>query len=103
MKNVFILLLEVFGRSDTEALLARFFSNVGIEIEIRLKTYVKNTVPIGPTRSPKKSTPVETQVVNAINDIKRSRAGTGLSEAREAGMSPHPTGGKSALARWRVL
>ena len=30
------------------------------------------------------------------------RAGTGLSEAREAGMSPHPTGGKSALARWRV-
>jgi len=31
-------LLEVFGRSDTKALLARFFSKVGIEFEIRMKT-----------------------------------------------------------------
>jgi hypothetical protein len=36
VKMVYIFLFEVLGRSDTEALLARFFSKVGIEIEIRM-------------------------------------------------------------------
>ena len=48
MKKCFILLLEVFGRSDE-----------------KYRANRSNTIT-------KKSTPVETHVVNAIDDIKRS-------------------------------
>jgi hypothetical protein len=49
-----MLLLEVFGRSDTEALLARFFSKVCIETESKMKLLLENTVPSGPTSQERK-------------------------------------------------
>ena len=64
---VYIFLFEVLGRSDTEALLARFFSKVGIEIEIRMKTQVKNTVPIGPAQPPEKNTSRHTNAMIAVS------------------------------------